>query len=200
MILENYYELLYMSRQGCEDALMALFHQCMETVRLIARMQVSHDEMFQPYCDDIIQEVSSAVFTAAETYREDQNTRFETYLSVIVRKRIWRVMARMRRYLSRYGYMSSLDALTPEGDSYYEIIEQRNPMNDPVYAMEYHEASANLYDCLRHMKPKELDAVGSWMMNETYRDAAERNGIPVKTWDGRRSRAAKKIRQAIRGK
>ncbi|MBQ7991834.1 MAG: sigma-70 family RNA polymerase sigma factor [Solobacterium sp.] len=200
MIQENYYELLYMSRQGCEDALMALFNQCMETVRMIARMQVSHEEMYQPYCDDIIQEVSGSIFTAAETYREDQNTRFETYLSVIIRKRTWRVMARMRKYLCRYGYMSSLDAPTPEGDSYYEIIEQRNPMYDPVYAMEYHDASDHLYDCLRSMKPMELDAVASWMMNETYREAAERNGIPIKTWDGRRSRATKKIRQAIRGK
>lgn len=197
---ENTYELLYMSRQGNEYALETLIRQSLETVKMIARMQCSQEESFSSYCDDIVQEVSGSIFTAIETYREDQNTKFETYLSVIVRKNVWRAAAKLRKYLSRYGYVSSLDACTPEGDSYYEIIEQRNPMYDPVYAMEYREASQQLYDCLRRMKPIELDAVGSWMMNETYRDAAERNGVPIKTWDGRRTRAARKIRQAVKMK
>ena len=70
-------------------------------------------------------------------------------------------------------------------------------MNDPVYAMYYHDAEERLRKVLETLSPKELDALQAWLNSESYEDGAKRNGISYKAWDGRRHRVRKKIHQAV---
>ncbi len=194
---ENIYELLYMAHLNDQYAMAALYEQFTGMFKSIVKNAVSaYSIPMESYWDDVLQEVSMTLYDAIERYRDDQDTAFITFLCVLARRKASNVCRRLARPYTRFGDIMSLDGKIGE-DNGYSVVEQTDRMNDPVYAMYYHDAEERLRKVLETLSPKELDALQAWLNSESYEDGAKRNGISYKAWDGRRHRVRKKIHQAV---
>lgn len=198
MSSENIYELLYMSHLGDEYAFEALFKHFQTILRCLVSASVKSYRPLEPYREDIYQEASTVLLKAIDGYREDQNTQFVTYYNVLARRRIWNLCKKYSRGEYANREVISLDEHIREGESYYDMIAQQDPMNDPDYALRYTLASEKLQAVLNEMSEEELDAAASWMNNETYEEGAAKRGINYKTWEGRRTRVRRKIMNALK--
>ena len=199
MHTDNPYELLYMSHLGDDTAFEALFQKVMGILGRPVSVNVDGYQPLYPYKEDIFQESSLVVITAINGYRDDMDTQFATYFTVIARRRVWNVCKSYTRKFLKFGEMISLDGQLLDDESLYDAIPQRNPMNEPEYVLGYQIAEENLARVLAEMTEEELDAVEAWILNEPYEEGARRRGINPKTWDGRRLRTRKKIREAVLG-
>lgn len=159
----------------------------------------SYMPMYQ-YEDDIFQEASTVLVTAIDTYRNDQQTHFSTYYTILARRRVWNILRSISRKYGRFREMISLDESMGQEESLYEIIPQRDPMNDPEFILHYGMAADQLKKALGSMSEDEVDAAAAWITNEPYQEGAEKRGLSYKAWDGRRTRVRRKIRDAVYGR
>lgn len=195
---ENTYELLYLSRQGSQTAYEALFKKYYRHLYLLVLECVANDARYRSYQDDIMIEACIAFNEAVETYRDDQNVRFVTFLSVVAGKRVSNALRRIAIAHRQFGDFVSLDQEIGRDENLYAVKAQRDCFNDPEYVMNYHAAQERLNDTLHSLNEAELAAARSWMIGESYREGAERNGIALKTWEGRRLRVRKKICKSVK--
>lgn len=193
----NPYELLYMSHFD-ENAQVALFHQYSPLIRTIAFSCTGKYLPLRDYLDDLIQEGRITLFQAAETYRNDQKASFLTYLTVVLKRKMW---AECRRIYSRITANGSqilrLDSMISEDETYYGSIPQTDPFCDPVYYTGYVSALERLREVYRQMNREETEIVECWINRERYADAAEKMNMSIKTYESRLSKVRRRIREAV---
>ena len=194
----NPYELLYMSRQEDEYAFRALFKQFRTMVVRTASAAAEGYVPLRPYKDDIIQEGLFAFTKAVDGYREDKNASPATYFQLLARRRVWNVCKHYSRGYGNFnGETISLDQMVADDERVFETIAQTDRMNEPEYALHYNLALEELNKVIGTMNESELEAVRAWASGEPYQEGADRLGISMKTWDGRRLRARRKISKAV---
>lgn len=194
----NPYELLYMSHFD-EKAQMALFQQYTPLIRSVISTCVNNYPPLTDYRDDLFQVGEIALFKAAETYRNDQDASFLTYLTVLVKRRIWAECRKIYRYTTFNGdsYIR-LDNMVCEQEPRYSTIEQRDKLNDPQYYTDFAGALERLQELYRSMSEEETQLVQSWIGQEKYEDAAKRMNMSVRSYESRLYRVRRKVRKAIR--
>lgn len=197
MLNNNPYELLYMSRLKDRYAFEALFTQTRGILYNVVSQSIDSYKPLAPHKEDILQEASISIWRAIETYREDKDASFYTFFLLLARRKVWNICKHYSRKVIPLSEMTSLDEMVMEGDSLYEAVAQKDPMNDPVYAMNYRMAEERLDALKKDMSETETDALDAWERGESYRDGAEKRGLSCKTWDGRRFRVRRKVRKAV---
>ena len=193
----NPYELIYMSRTGDQFAVQALFDFYGPYLGTLVNSALSSYPALRTYYDDIKQEAMISLFDAVETYREDMNTSFKSFLSLVARRRIRNVI---RSYMPAYrnGLCSniSLDSMVNEEETYYDVIPQRNMLNEPDYYTAYNDAADRLRQCVASFNETEYEVYRSIYRGDTYASAAERLNCTPKSYDGKVQRVKKKLTQA----
>lgn len=193
----NPYELLYMSHFD-ESAQVALFHQYSPLIRTIALTCTGKYLPLRDYLDDLIQEGRITLFQAAETYRNDQKASFLTYLTVILKRRMWAECRRIYSRITANGtQVLRLDGMISEDETYYGSIPQTDPFCDPVYYTEYVSALERLREVYRTMSREETQIVECWINRERYADAAGKMNMSIKTYESRLAKVRRRIRDAV---
>lgn len=197
MVKENPYELLYMSRLKDRYAFEALFNQTRGILYNVVSQSIDSYKPLTPHKEDILQEASISIWRAIETYREDKDAGFYTFFLVLARRKVWNICKHYSRKVIPLSEMASLDEMIMEGDCLYEAVAQKDPMNDPVYAMNYRMAEERFDDLKKDLSESETDALDAWESGEPYKEGAAKRGLTQKAWDGRRFRVRKKVRKAV---
>jgi len=197
MVKENPYELLYMSRLKDRYAFEALFNQTRGILYNVVSQSIDSYKPLTPHKEDILQEASISIWRAIETYREDKDAGFYTFFLVLARRKVWNICKHYSRKVIPMSEMASLDEMIMEGDCLYEAVAQKDPMNDPVYAMNYRMAEERFDDLKKDLSESETDALDAWERGEPYKDGAAKRGLTQKAWDGRRFRVRRKVRKAV---
>ena len=197
MVKENPYELLYMSRLKDRYAFEALFNQTRGILYNVVSQSIDSYKPLTPHKEDILQEASISIWRAIETYREDKDAGFYTFFLVLARRKVWNICKHYSRKVIPLSEMASLDEMIMEGDCLYEAVAQKDPMNDPVYAMNYRMAEERFDDLKKDLSESETDALDAWESGEPYKEGAAKRGLTQKAWDGRRFRVRRKVRNAV---
>ncbi len=197
MVKENPYELLYMSRLKDRYAFEALFNQTRGILYNVVSQSIDSYKPLTPHKEDILQEASISIWRAIETYREDKDAGFYTFFLVLARRKVWNICKHYSRKVIPLSEMASLDEMIMEGDCLYEAVAQKDPMNDPVYAMNYRMAEERFDDLKKDLSESETDALDAWESGEPYKEGAAKRGLTQKAWDGRRFRVRRKVRKAV---
>ena len=197
MLNNNPYELLYMSRLKDRYAFEALFTQTRGILYNVVSQSIDSYKPLAPHKEDILQEASISIWRAIETYREDKDAGFYTFFLVLARRKVWNICKHYSRKVIPLSEMASLDEMIMEGDCLYEAVAQKDPMNDPVYAMNYRMAEERFDDLKKDLSESETDALDAWESGEPYKEGAAKRGLTQKAWDGRRFRVRRKVRKAV---
>lgn len=195
----NPYELLYMYRLGDEKALNMLFKNYEALFVSIVDNAVSTRRELHIYREDLMQEARCAMLEAIESYREDRNASFSTFLAVVAKRRIWKVL---RYYLNgtrvQFHECVYLEDETESGTKLYNLFSQPDRMAEPEFYTNYRVAEDALYDTVQDMTEMERKILHAWMSEESYEIASKHCGIGVRGYDGRLQRLKKKIKNSIK--
>ena len=188
----NDYELLYMIRAKDEFALELLLKKYEQYMKFLMTKYMSEDGGLSK--EDLQQECRILLVTLAESYREDQDCRFLTYLVNGIRNRIGNCNRVHQRSIKGLKFVS-LDSCVNEeiGGSLIDLIDPKNAFYQPEYEWRYAELVERLRETLMSLSEKEKMV---WsLMNEklSYEEAARIMGITRKQFDNLRLRLKKKI-------
>ena len=195
----NDYELLYMVRTKDANALELLLKKYEQYMSYLMIKQFEPDGITSK--EDLQQECRILLLSLVESYREDQDCRFLTYLVNGVRNRIGN-RNRVHQRSTKGIKFVSLDSCVNEeaGGSLIDLIDPKNAFYQPEYEWRY----ADLVEALRNMlmSLSEKEKMVWSLMNEklSYEDAARIMGITRKQFDNLRLRLKKKIVFTIMGK
>lgn len=193
----NVYELLYMSRMGDEFATEALFHRYAGFISKIVSVCIDSYKPLLHYRDDLLQEAQISLYKAVDCFRDDQKTSFKTFLAVVVKRKVWSVLRTLSREIQYTKDALPLDSMLDDDECMYSVVPSKDKMMDPVYAMHYRIAQDNLKQTLKEMNDRERSILASYVNEESYTEAAERHGISIRSYDGRRFRLMRKVRKAV---
>lgn len=195
----NDYELLYMVRTKDANALELLLKKYEQYMSYLMIKQFEPDGITSK--EDLQQECRILLLSLVESYREDQDCRFLTYLVNGVRNRIGN-RNRVHQRSTKGIKFVSLDSCVNEeaGGSLIDLIDPKNAFYQPEYEWRY----ADLVEALRNMlmSLSEKEKMVWSLMNEklSYEEAARIMGITRKQFDNLRLRLKKKIVFTIMGK
>ena len=193
----NPYELLYMYRTGDPHALTLLkeaYGGFLNT--LVEQTTVSSPDCLQE-SEDLFLECLLALHDALNCYREDMESSFSTFLTVLARRRIWRY-TRKKSEPKRFNGKRDvfLEDAVSETECWYDVLSQRSRMFEPEYATEYRCLVEKLDAMFMKMKTEDQRVLYSWMQGEGYREASARLGLSSKAYDGRLNRLRARVRNA----
>ena len=195
----NDYELLYMVRTKDANALELLLKKYEQYMSYLMIKQFEPDGITSK--EDLQQECRILLLSLVESYREDQDCRFLTYLVNGVRNRIGN-RNRVHQRSTKGIKFVSLDSCVNEeaGGFLIDLIDPKNAFYQPEYEWRY----ADLVEALRNMlmSLSEKEKMVWSLMNEKlgYEEAARIMGITRKQFDNLRLRLKKKIVFTIMGK
>lgn len=190
---ESVNELLYMYRTGDQYAFHQLHKIYRPSVDYLVNRYIRMIPSMQSVAEDLKQEGMIAVFTAINTYRYDRDATFETYVNILIKRRLYNAS---RFYISKV----SVNGFWEIGLS-NEIMENRRfyttEYNSPEYALQFNEANRKLNKTVRKMKEIDRKVVETWKNDYTYLQASQKLGITEKSYDARLQKVRKKIRKAL---
>lgn len=195
----NDYELLYMVRTKDANALELLLKKYEQYMSYLMIKQFEPDGITSK--EDLQQECRILLLSLVESYREDQDCRFLTYVVNGVRNRIGN-RNRVHQRSTKGIKFVSLDSCVNEeaGGFLIDLIDPKNAFYQPEYEWRY----ADLVEALRNMlmSLSEKEKMVWSLMNEklSYEEAARIMGITRKQFDNLRLRLKKKIVFTIMGK
>lgn len=192
----NPYELLYMYRTGDPNAFGMMMQAYGGFLMNIVESALAGNPDFEHMWEDMYQECLLGLKDAMERYREDMESSFSTFLTIVARRRLWRYLKPIvQKKLESRGKLLNLEDAVNEHECWYDILPQSNSMNDPVFCMNYNRLKEDLDHLIIDMKETDRAVLYAWMMGETYQQASARLGLSVKAYDGRIHRVKQKVRK-----
>ena len=195
----NDYQLLYMVRTKDANALELLLKKYEQYMSYLMIKQFEPDGITSK--EDLQQECRILLLSLVESYREDLDCRFLTYVVNGVRNRVGN-RNRVHQRSTKGIKFVSLDSCVNEeaGGFLIDLIDPKNAFYQPEYEWRY----ADLVEALRNMlmSLSEKEKMVWSLMNEklSYEEAARIMGITRKQFDNLRLRLKKKIVFTIMGK
>lgn len=192
----NVYELLYMYHTGCAYA-----GTLMENTVKKMLCNWVHEKL-KIYCrgnlfyfDDLYQEACLAMYEAMNSYRDDKQASFITYLKIVVDSRL-KNACRDLFLKKNCGLLKciSLDALIDECDDSIIGMESQDVLSSPEYKLHFNECREHLDEAIGEMSVTEKKVMYAWIDGESYVSAANKLNINKKAYDGKLQKVRKKIR------
>ncbi|MBR2990092.1 MAG: sigma-70 family RNA polymerase sigma factor [Solobacterium sp.] len=196
--MENNYELIYMSRQGDEWSLTALFEEFKPFFLSLIGDILQYNPRYASLREDMMEETKLSVLDALEYYREDQDCQFSTFVYLLARRRL---LSMVRYYQAKARIplreLTEVDGLVMDNGAAYDVIKSENDMNDPVYYTRYMDAYRRFRTTVEGMRAVDQEVIRMYMEGVCYKEAGARLGLSARSYDGRLQRIKKKIRRAI---
>lgn len=193
----NVYELLYMSHLDDYYAERALFNHYDGLLHHIVQNTVNGDVRYLTYETDLLQEAWIGLATAIERYRNDCNANFDTFMVVVVRRKIWQFMRNINNKDLAMHYDIVYFGESNNYQHYVEGIAQNNAMYDPTYHLQYKDAQERYDAVIDSLTNQEKDVLEQWLSGKTYVEAAEALNMKVKAFDFQKMKLKKKIYSAV---
>ena len=191
-------ELVYMSHFADEAAERALFYQFKGFLTFIVTSCLGlNNQNLEKYKEDLLQEAWIAFYGAINTYREDKDASFTTYVSLVVRRSVILAIRKIHTSeASSHGSVYDIDYLINDYSSVYDK-DYNNPMFNPEYYLHFDIAKENLDIIFKKANKKDKAILNSWMDGKKYKEAANELNIPIKTYDGRKQSLKRRIKKQL---
>lgn len=195
----NPYELLYMYRTGDPNALGMMTEAYGGFLNTLVEQTISSSPEFARDRDDLFMECLMALYDAVNCYRRDMDSSFSTFLTVLARRRIWRVLKPKLKNMYELSVREVFleDAVT-ETECWYDVLSQQSGMYEPEFFTAYNELREKLDGMFLKMKSEDQRVLYSWMHGEPYKAASAKLGLSEKAYDGRLNRLRTRVRKAGR--
>lgn len=194
---ENIYELLYMIRLEDDWALKTFFQHFERLLHDLVGKNIYSCPSLCIYEEDMLQEARIALYEACEGYREDRGASFQTFATLVVKRKIWKLVEKYHStttvQLHRAMQVSEENYL---GD-WYDFFESKDRLSDPVYYTQYRVAEENLLETVHNLNEKEHETLDAWMSCDCYEDARQMLHLTRAAYSGRLDRLKRKIRKSI---
>ena len=189
----NCYELLYMIHCGDEYAGEELVREFKDYCNSMICAYIKTYPFVSYLHDDLLQEALISVVHAAERYREDK-AGFRTFLTTVVTRRLWN---RIRGNDSLFVELP-LSQSVRDSHSFYDIREINDKTYDPLDRMYYDRACGDIIEYVReNLNETERKVLKTIVDDTSYEEAAKYLNCTVKSYDGKRQRVRKKLRDAL---
>lgn len=196
---DNPDELLYMCRMKDMHAQHSIFAQYEGLLSSLVNQVVQVFPPVRNYKEDLLQEARIGLLVAIHCYRNECEASFKTFLCLIAKRRIWNVLRKLTIQLRCTPSLDTieLDAMVNEDETFYDIVEQPNPMFNPEYYCQYVQALTKFQQGIQTLNFKEVEVMRSWYNGDCYEKAAQKQECSVKAYDGRLQRVRAKIKECI---
>ena len=198
--MHNAFELVYMIQQKDEYASNELFNQYRLLVNKLVSDTIHSYPTLSFYKEDIQQESYVTLMDTVNTYRDDQNASFKTFLYVCVLRKI---KSMLRHYLCQKNianvYTVSLDDYINEESNIYTIELNKNPdrLSEPEYRFNYNEAVTRVNDVYRNMNDKDKLILDMSLKSVSYEDASKLLNCSKKKYDNLVQKVRRNIKNAV---
>lgn len=180
---ENPYELLYMFRLGDRYAEKSIYSIYKPFVDMIVRSFLKKHEYLKSYEDDLIQECMISVFVAVKRYRQDKDSAFRTFLTLIVKRKLYLKVRWYQNYLFADGqFVTEWDDDITDSLQRSELTTKYR-MYEPEYYLQYRIAEENLLNSFSYMTKQEKQVLALWDKGKTYKQAADTLGCTSKQYE-----------------
>ena len=191
-------ELLYMARMNDETAIRLLMEEVKPQIRYSVREILNSYRPLKYYEEDFMQEAVICVHKAMETFRDDMNCSFSSYLALIVKRRLWALARKLSRSLSQgFNHTIALDCQYADEESLINVIENRDAMSNPEYYLRYTLARDSLRALCRTFNERENVIYDAWERGEKQTVSSRRLGLTYKQFEGRLRRLRNRVREVV---
>ncbi|NLC97104.1 MAG: sigma-70 family RNA polymerase sigma factor [Erysipelotrichaceae bacterium] len=198
--MHNAYELIYMIHQKDEYASNELFNQ----YRLLINKLVSDTVYSYPslsfYKEDIQQESYITLMETTQTYREDQNANFKTFLYVCVLRKI---KSMIRHYLCQKNISNintlSLDNYISEDSNIYAVELSENPdkLSEPEFRFYYDEAVKKVNKRYEELNDNDKLILDLSLSKISYQNASKILNCSIKKYDNLVQKVKRNIKNSV---
>ena len=194
---DNVYEIMYMRRQKDEYACEEIFNQFEGLVEYLVNISLAANPAYQPYRDDILQDVWITYANAIDAYRDDKNTSFKTFICLVVKRKL------LQEYRWYTRHEPQFHATLVEIDSNRDdmitanYIGSEDNLYNPEYYAKYSFAREKIAKTISSLSIAEQNVLDCWIEGDSYQDAAEKLGITASRYGAQKQRIKRKIYQAI---
>lgn len=192
----DYYELLYMIRQKDEFAYDELIAKSKVIVVKIYKEMTSKFAFCKLYREDIIQELTILVCDLVNSYRDDCDCNFASYLSKCLRNK---AIELIRNYLNTKNkvnnYCVSIDDTIEEASyGYYAKCIDYGHRYDPIELFNYQSSLQKFESYYNKLSLMEKEILMSYINGLSYKEIAEKLAISTKCVDNYLQKQKRRLR------
>ena len=194
----NDYELLYMIYQN-DDLSFNELSKKYESYIIYLVDNVYRTDPCGISKEDCIQECRLRFYEAVNSYRDDRNCSFLTYITVCVKRKMMGFQRYKHQYVQRAIGNLSLDMMIGEDEQSYLIDNIKCPdkMLEPEYRTRYNDSVKKVNEFLASLSDKDKKVWEMMNTDLTYQQAADRIGITKKMYDNRCQSIKRRVIKAV---
>lgn len=192
----EYNELLYMIRQKDEYAYDRLIEKSKVIVIKVYKDMITKYPFCKLYREDIIQELTILVCELVNSYREDQDCTFPTYLNKCLKNKATELV---RTYLNSKNrinnYCVDIDDVVAETTAnYYTKCVNYGYRYDPKVMFDYQSTLHKFEDYYNKLSLMEKEIFMSYLNGASYKEIADKLSISTKTVDNYLQKQKRRLR------
>ena len=192
----EYNELLYMIRQKDEYAYDRLIEKSKVIVIKVYKDMITKYPFCKLYREDIIQELTILVCELVNSYREDHDCAFPTYLNKCLKNKATELV---RTYLNSKNrinnYCVDIDYVVAETTAnYYTKCVNYGYRYDPKVMFDYQSTLHKFEDYYNKLSLMEKEIFMSYLNGASYKEIADKLSISTKTVDNYLQKQKRRLR------
>ena len=192
----EYNELLYMIRQKDEYAYDRLIEKSKVIVIKVYKDMITKYPFCKLYREDIIQELTILVCELVNSYREDHDCAFPTYLNKCLKNNATELV---RTYLNSKNrinnYCVDIDDVVAETTAnYYTKCVNYGYRYDPKVMFDYQTTLHKFEDYYNKLSLMEKEIFMSYLNGASYKEIADKLSISTKTVDNYLQKQKRRLR------
>lgn len=192
----EYNELLYMIRQKDEYAYDRLIEKSKVIVIKVYKDMITKYPFCKLYREDIIQELTILVCELVNSYREDQDCTFPTYLNKCLKNKATELV---RTYLNSKNrinnYCVDIDDVVAETTAnYYTKCVNYGYRYDPKVMFDYQSTLHKFEDYYNKLSLMEKEIFMAYLNGASYKEIADKLSISTKTVDNYLQKQKRRLR------
>ena len=196
MVMIEYNELLYMNRQKDEYAYDRLIEKSKVIVIKVYKDMITKYPFCKLYREDIIQELTILVCELVNSYREDHDCAFPTYLNKCLKNKATELV---RTYLNSKNrinnYCVDIDDVVAETTAnYYTKCVNYGYRYDPKVMFDYQSTLHKIEDYYNKLSLMEKEIFMSYLNGASYKEIADKLSISTKTVDNYLQKQKRRLR------
>ena len=192
----EYNELLYMIRQKDEYAYDRLIEKSKVIVIKVYKDMITKYPFCKLYREDIIQELTILVCELVNSYREDHDCAFPTYLNKCLKNKATELV---RTYLNSKNRINNYcvdiyDVVAETTANYYTKCVNYGYRYDPKVMFDYQSTLHKFEDYYNKLSLMEKEIFMSYLNGASYKEIADKLSISTKTVDNYLQKQKRRLR------
>ena len=193
----NPYELIYMSRMGDTNSMSVLFRDYQPYLVYVRDSMIGKHSAFNSMNEELLLELKISLFEATLRYREDQETSWRTFATVLMKRKLMNEIrkADVRDWID---HTVSFDCLVREEEDSYKKVASKDFFGQPENYLDYKDGLDKINQVVRTMSEKEKNYVYFWVNQVSCEEGSTYMNVSKKRWYKQMNRVQQKVRDTLK--